>query len=235
MPVITSLPQSCGIHRKVTSLLWVRSDLITWLWADKSRSSFSHDNFANNLVLSSSLEGNESGTVALVDTRNPESALSSTVHDRRITGFAFSAHRYSLIYWQGTCDYIHFKALFVFRVKNVRVLVLVFLSRGIIKNRVNQCLTFDMKCVNVQNTCCVQGYWPTHWGDFSDYSHPCFKKDYLLFETNRIFSLCWQCAKWWCKHFCKIWCLLIHCTWVRFIKKCAFHKFIPKFSGIWLF
>lgn len=155
MPVITSLPQSCGIHRKVTSLLWVRSDLITWLWPDKSRSSFSHDNFANNLIPSSSLEGDESGTVALVDTKNPESALSSSVHDRRITGFAFSAHRYSLIYWHGMCDYIHLKALFVFRVKNVRVLVLVFLSRAIIKNRVNQCLTFDMKCVNVQNTFAV--------------------------------------------------------------------------------
>lgn len=53
------------------------------------------------------------------------------------------------------CDYIHLKALFVFRVKNVRVLVLVFLSRAIIKNRINQCLTFDMKCVNVQNTFAV--------------------------------------------------------------------------------
>lgn len=112
VPVITSLPQSCGIHTKVTSLLWVRGDLITWLAADKSRSFFSHDNFANIFVLFSSPEGDESGTVALVDTKNPDSALSSTVHARNITGFAFSTHRYSLIYWHRMCDYIHLGPLF---------------------------------------------------------------------------------------------------------------------------
>ncbi|KAH0618925.1 hypothetical protein JD844_018474, partial [Phrynosoma platyrhinos] len=37
-------------------------------------------------------EGDESGTVALVDTKNADSALSSPVHSRSITGFAFSAH-----------------------------------------------------------------------------------------------------------------------------------------------
>ncbi|KFV17767.1 Methylosome protein 50, partial [Tauraco erythrolophus] len=36
--------------------------------------------------------GDENGTVALVDTKNPDSALSSTVHVRSITGFAFSTH-----------------------------------------------------------------------------------------------------------------------------------------------
>lgn len=29
VPVITSLPQSCGIHRKVTSLSWVRAWTLT--------------------------------------------------------------------------------------------------------------------------------------------------------------------------------------------------------------
>ncbi|OXB84418.1 UNVERIFIED_CONTAM: hypothetical protein H355_010845 [Colinus virginianus] len=41
--------------------------------------------------------GDESGTVALVDTKNPDSALSSTVHARRVTGFAFSAHSSPLL------------------------------------------------------------------------------------------------------------------------------------------
>lgn len=96
-------------------------------------------NFTNNFVLPSSLKGDENGTVALVDTKNPDSALSSTVHARSITGFAFSTHRYSLIYWHGTCDYIHLKALFVFRVKPMGVPVLVSLSRrSIANNRVNQ-------------------------------------------------------------------------------------------------
>lgn len=41
-----------------------------------------------------SLPGDEGGTVALVDTKNPDSALSAAVHTRGITGFAFSAHGY---------------------------------------------------------------------------------------------------------------------------------------------
>ncbi|KFQ19547.1 Methylosome protein 50, partial [Merops nubicus] len=41
--------------------------------------------------------GDESGTVALVDRRNPDSALSSSVHTRSITGFAFSAHSSPLL------------------------------------------------------------------------------------------------------------------------------------------
>ncbi|XP_047927110.2 methylosome protein WDR77 [Anser cygnoides] len=41
--------------------------------------------------------GDENGTVALVDTKNPDSALSSTVHARRITGFAFSTHSSPLL------------------------------------------------------------------------------------------------------------------------------------------
>uniref|UniRef100_A0A8C0FFM9 Methylosome protein WDR77 n=1 Tax=Bubo bubo TaxID=30461 RepID=A0A8C0FFM9_BUBBB len=41
--------------------------------------------------------GDENGTVALVDTKNPDSALSSTVHARSITGFAFSAHSSPLL------------------------------------------------------------------------------------------------------------------------------------------
>ncbi|XP_027550922.1 methylosome protein 50 [Neopelma chrysocephalum] len=41
--------------------------------------------------------GDESGTVALVDTKNPDSALSATVHARSITGFAFSAHSSPLL------------------------------------------------------------------------------------------------------------------------------------------
>ncbi|XP_010163185.2 methylosome protein 50 [Antrostomus carolinensis] len=41
--------------------------------------------------------GDENGTVALVDTKNPDSALSSTVHTRSITGFAFSAHSSPLL------------------------------------------------------------------------------------------------------------------------------------------
>ncbi|NXD12040.1 MEP50 protein, partial [Nothocercus nigrocapillus] len=36
--------------------------------------------------------GDENGTVALVDTKMPDSALSAAVHSRSITGFAFSAH-----------------------------------------------------------------------------------------------------------------------------------------------
>ncbi|KAJ7331763.1 hypothetical protein JRQ81_013943 [Phrynocephalus forsythii] len=36
--------------------------------------------------------GDESGTVALVDMKNADSALSSPVHSRGITGFAFSTH-----------------------------------------------------------------------------------------------------------------------------------------------
>lgn len=59
------------------------------------RSFYSRDSFADNLILSSP-KGDESGTVALVDTKNPDSALSSIVHARRVTGFAFSAHRYCL-------------------------------------------------------------------------------------------------------------------------------------------
>ncbi|POI22465.1 hypothetical protein CIB84_013787, partial [Bambusicola thoracicus] len=64
---------------------------------DKSRSFFSRDSFADNLILSSSPKGDESGTVALVDTKNPDSALSSIVHARRVTGFAFSAHSSPLL------------------------------------------------------------------------------------------------------------------------------------------
>ncbi|KAM6333326.1 methylosome protein WDR77 [Alca torda] len=41
--------------------------------------------------------GDENGTVALVDTKNPDSALSSTVHARSITGFAFSTHSSPLL------------------------------------------------------------------------------------------------------------------------------------------
>ncbi|XP_062365513.1 methylosome protein WDR77 isoform X3 [Cinclus cinclus] len=41
--------------------------------------------------------GDESGTVALVDTKNPDSALSTAVHTRAITGFAFSAHSSPLL------------------------------------------------------------------------------------------------------------------------------------------
>ncbi|NXK89786.1 MEP50 protein, partial [Formicarius rufipectus] len=41
--------------------------------------------------------GDESGTIALVDTKNPDSALSATVHARSITGFAFSAHSSPLL------------------------------------------------------------------------------------------------------------------------------------------
>ncbi|NWV07670.1 MEP50 protein, partial [Ptilonorhynchus violaceus] len=41
--------------------------------------------------------GDESGTVALVDTKNPDSALSAAVHARSITGFAFSAHSSPLL------------------------------------------------------------------------------------------------------------------------------------------
>ncbi|NWV24686.1 MEP50 protein, partial [Origma solitaria] len=44
-----------------------------------------------------SLAGDESGTVALVDTKNPDSALSAAVHTRSITGFAFSAHSSPLL------------------------------------------------------------------------------------------------------------------------------------------
>lgn len=154
---------------------------------------FSHDNFANNLILPSSLKGDENGTVALVDTKNPDSALSSTVHARSITGFAFSTHRYSLMYWHRMCDYIYLKALFVFRVKPMRALVLVFLpGRSIVKNRVNQTTShfFDKKCVNVhENTSAVFRVTDPLTGDFSDYSHFCLRKDYLLSETNRIFSL----------------------------------------------
>lgn len=190
MPVITSLPQSCGIHRKVTSLLWVRSDLIIWLSAGKSRSFFSHDDFANNFILPSSLKGDENGTVALVDTKNPDSALSSTVHARSITGFAFSTHRYSLICWRRMCDYIYLKALFVFWVTPMRLLVLVFSSRLIVKNRVNLTTSHfwqDVCECTWEHFCSIQNYWPTHCGDFSIYSHLCLKKDYLLSNTNRIF------------------------------------------------
>ncbi|KFV61341.1 Methylosome protein 50, partial [Dryobates pubescens] len=41
--------------------------------------------------------GDESGTVALVDTKNPDAALSSSVHIRSVTGFAFSAHSSPLL------------------------------------------------------------------------------------------------------------------------------------------
>uniref|UniRef100_A0A8D2MRK0 Methylosome protein WDR77 n=1 Tax=Zonotrichia albicollis TaxID=44394 RepID=A0A8D2MRK0_ZONAL len=41
--------------------------------------------------------GDESGTVALVDTKNPDSALSAAVHTQAITGFAFSAHSSPLL------------------------------------------------------------------------------------------------------------------------------------------
>ncbi|NXT23874.1 MEP50 protein, partial [Syrrhaptes paradoxus] len=41
--------------------------------------------------------GDENGTVALVDTKNPDSALSSAVHARSITGFAFSTHSSPLL------------------------------------------------------------------------------------------------------------------------------------------
>ncbi|XP_053249454.1 methylosome protein 50 isoform X2 [Podarcis raffonei] len=41
--------------------------------------------------------GDESGTVVLVDTKNTDSALSSPVHSRSITGFAFSAHSSPLL------------------------------------------------------------------------------------------------------------------------------------------
>ncbi|XP_066481076.1 methylosome protein WDR77 [Tiliqua scincoides] len=41
--------------------------------------------------------GDENGTVALVDTKNPNSVASSAVHSRSITGFAFSAHSSSLL------------------------------------------------------------------------------------------------------------------------------------------
>ncbi|KFP77775.1 Methylosome protein 50, partial [Acanthisitta chloris] len=41
--------------------------------------------------------GDESGTVALVDTKNPDSALSAAVHIRSITGFAFSTHSSPLL------------------------------------------------------------------------------------------------------------------------------------------
>ncbi|KAM6114353.1 methylosome protein WDR77 [Phoenicopterus ruber ruber] len=41
--------------------------------------------------------GDENGTVALVDTKNPDSALSATVHARSITGFAFSTHSSPLL------------------------------------------------------------------------------------------------------------------------------------------
>ncbi|KAJ7427915.1 Methylosome protein 50 [Willisornis vidua] len=44
-----------------------------------------------------SYRGDESGTVALVDTKNPDSALSAAVHTRSITGFAFSAHSSPLL------------------------------------------------------------------------------------------------------------------------------------------
>uniref|UniRef100_A0A098LXB7 Methylosome protein WDR77 n=1 Tax=Hypsiglena sp. JMG-2014 TaxID=1550645 RepID=A0A098LXB7_9SAUR len=36
--------------------------------------------------------GDESGMIALIDTKNPDTIISSTVHSRSITGFAFSAH-----------------------------------------------------------------------------------------------------------------------------------------------
>ncbi|XP_030398826.1 methylosome protein 50 [Gopherus evgoodei] len=41
--------------------------------------------------------GDENGTVALVDTKNPDSALSSAVHSQTITGFAFSTHSSPLL------------------------------------------------------------------------------------------------------------------------------------------
>ncbi|NXI53715.1 MEP50 protein, partial [Chloroceryle aenea] len=41
--------------------------------------------------------GDENGTVALVDTKNPDSALSSSVHVRSIRRFAFSAHSSPLL------------------------------------------------------------------------------------------------------------------------------------------
>uniref|UniRef100_A0A8D0GK05 Methylosome protein WDR77 n=1 Tax=Sphenodon punctatus TaxID=8508 RepID=A0A8D0GK05_SPHPU len=41
--------------------------------------------------------GDEMGTVALVDTKNPDSALSSAVHSQSVTGFAFSTHSSPLL------------------------------------------------------------------------------------------------------------------------------------------
>uniref|UniRef100_A0A8C0H138 Methylosome protein WDR77 n=1 Tax=Chelonoidis abingdonii TaxID=106734 RepID=A0A8C0H138_CHEAB len=41
--------------------------------------------------------GDENGTVALVDTKNPDFALSSGVHSQTITGFAFSTHSSPLL------------------------------------------------------------------------------------------------------------------------------------------
>lgn len=92
VPVITSLPQSCGIHRKVTSLSWVRTCTLT---RQMEAAVFTGQFFLQ--LGCPSLAGDESGTVALVDTKNPDSALSAAVHTRGITGFAFSAHRYGVI------------------------------------------------------------------------------------------------------------------------------------------
>ncbi|KAF4796182.1 hypothetical protein TURU_086404 [Turdus rufiventris] len=52
---------------------------------------------ADRGILVASDSGDESGTVALVDTKNPDSALSAAVHTRGITGFAFSAHSSPLL------------------------------------------------------------------------------------------------------------------------------------------
>ncbi|KAL8160771.1 UNVERIFIED_CONTAM: Methylosome protein 50 [Gekko kuhli] len=41
--------------------------------------------------------GDENGTVVLVDTKKPDSALSTDVHSRSVTGFAFSAHSSPLL------------------------------------------------------------------------------------------------------------------------------------------
>ncbi|XP_014456601.1 methylosome protein WDR77 [Alligator mississippiensis] len=41
--------------------------------------------------------GDENGTVAVVDTKNPDSALSSAVHSQTVTGFAFSTHSSPLL------------------------------------------------------------------------------------------------------------------------------------------
>lgn len=128
------------------------------------------DSFANNLILPFSFKGDENGTVALVDTKNPDSALSSTVHARRITGFAFSTHRYGLRYRCSACDYIPLKAILFFRVKHREVLDLVILQRMISskeQSKLNK--VWFWRCVNVRF--CSIWNWPIHRRDFSYSTH----------------------------------------------------------------
>lgn len=94
--VLIFLPHWCGIHIKLTLLYWVRR--ISWCMLSRlcNQCLALFVWLGNVSAFHCHSEGDETGTVALLDTKNPDSVVSSAVHSRSITGFAFSAHRYDL-------------------------------------------------------------------------------------------------------------------------------------------